>query len=316
VVFSFNSLLSPAQNTIYQANIRVQNRGALFGYVSSIQTLVMVSVGYIAGTVLDIDEELFRLIFVIIGVCGLVSSLLMALIKSTKQIDDDVPPLTMRSLFRDTIGSSMKVLKTNRDFACFERNFFLYGIGYMVVLPAIPKYLVEYLHMDYTHTFLGKVILAQLGVLALSPLAGKLHDKKNPAWFTFVSFGLLSCYPLLLFVSSLTIGSGWENFLAYAAFLIFGVAMAGVAVAWNISSIYFAGNRDVSMYQGVHVTLTGMRGLFAPFLGYALLSIVDVRATFVLAFVLQVTASVLSLKLYREMEAKRFSTEELLLGTH
>jgi hypothetical protein len=55
VVFSFNSLLSPAQNTIYQANIRVQNRGALFGYVSSIQTLVMVSVGYIAGTVLDID---------------------------------------------------------------------------------------------------------------------------------------------------------------------------------------------------------------------------------------------------------------------
>jgi hypothetical protein len=70
------------------------------------------------------------------------------------------------------------------------------------------------------------------------------------------------------------------------------------------------------MYQGVHVTLTGMRGLFAPFLGYALLSIVDVRATFVLAFVLQVTASVLSLKLYREMEAKRFSTEELLLGTH
>jgi MFS family permease len=236
----------------------------------------------------------------------------MALIKCDKKVDDEVPPLTLNSLFRDTVVRSIEVLKHNRDFARFEFNFFLYGIGYMVVLPAIPKYLVEYLHMDYTHTFLGKVILAQLGVLLLSPLAGKMYDRKNPAFFTFISFGLLSSYPLLLLTSSLVLGTGWEDAIAYAAFLIFGIAMAGVNMAWNISSIYFAGNRDVSMYQSVHVTLTGLRGLFAPFLGYGLLKLVDVRAPFVLAFGLQVTASVLSYKLYKSMEAKRYATAELL----
>ena len=44
--------------------------------------------------------------------------------------------------------------------------------------------------------------------------------------------------------------------------------MGGVSVLWNISSMRFAGeDEDAGLYQAVHLTAVGVRGLFAPLLG-------------------------------------------------
>lgn len=306
IVFSFNSFLSPAQNSIYQINIKQENRGIIFGYTSSLITLVMILASYIAGRILDINESWFRYIFAFVGIMGCISALIMALIKVRKNGSREKAFTNLKQLFIKPIARMLEVLKQDRDYAVFQRNFFIYGMAFMMILPAIPKYLIDYLNMDYSQTFLAKAIISQVGILILAPIAGKVFDNKNPAFFTSLTFGCVSLYPLILLISSFFIGHPFANYFVYLAFLVFGIGMSGMIIAWNISSIYFAGDQDVSMYQSVHVTLTGIRGLFAPFLGLAVMKLFGIRTLFVITILLLLLASVLSYKLYLAMDKKKF----------
>jgi hypothetical protein len=54
--------------------------------------------------------------------------------------------------------------------------------------------------------------------------------------------------------------------------IILGIARGGGTLAWNIGHNDFAKPERAGRYMGVHATLTGIRGAFAPFLGIALYS--------------------------------------------
>ena len=304
LLFSFNAFISPAQNSIFQTNIRPKNRGILFGYFSSLITLTAIIFSFVAGKMLDINEQWFRYIFLMIGVFGCFSSLIMAQIKTKKESFDEKAFLTLKQVFFKPIQRTLEVLRTNKDFAIFQRNFFLYGIGFMIILPAIPVYLVDFLKMDYTQTFLAKGVLAQVGILVFAPIAGKFFDKRHPTFFTSLSFGGLSLYPFILLISSFLLKTNFVNLIVYSAFLVFGIAMSAVHISWNMSSIFFAGKEDASMYQSVHVSLTGLRGIFAPFLGFLILRLFGVRAVFCVSMFMFFLSSFLSYKHYLKMKKK------------
>jgi MFS family permease len=306
LLFSFNAFISPAQNAILQTNISPKNRGNIFGYTASFITLVSVIFSFVIGKILDVNEDWFRYFFAIVGIFGLVHAIIMSRIQLKKSHNTDKAFISFKHIFYTPIARSLEVLKKNKEFAIFQRNFFIYGIAFMVLLPAIPKYLVEYLEMDYSQTFLAKGIISQIGILFLAPLAGRFFDKKNPALFTSLTFMLLSLYPLILLVSSFFLGTSSVNYIVYFAFFVYSLAMSGIIISWNISSICFAGDEDVSMFQSVHVSLTGLRGLFAPFLGLLVMKTFGIRAVFVLAFALFVFASILSFKLYLKMDDKKW----------
>jgi len=305
LVFSFNALLSPAQNTIYQANFRAENRGTVFGINASILTLVVLTFSFFSGKLLDINEDWFRYIFMMVGIMGVISSLFLAKIKIRKNSFRTKAFISWKQLISGPIIRTLEVFRINKYFAYFERNFFIYGISYIMLLPAIPKYLVTYLNMDYSQTFLAKGVISQLGILFLAPLAGKIFDRKNPAYFTFFTFGLLSLYPFLLLISSFYLHQDFVNIIVYLAFFIFGIAMSAIFISWNISSIFFAEENDVSMYQSVHVTLTGLRGLIAPALGYAIMKLIGIQAVFLVSATLFLLASTLSYKLYLQMKNEK-----------
>ena len=299
-VFSFNSLISPAQNSIYRNNISVDNRGTLFGYTVSLVTLVAIIFSYSAGKLMDINEDWFRYIFSVAGLMGCISALLMAMIKiENKKFYSS--KLKLKEIFLTPVLSSFSILKKNRDFAIFQRNFFIYGIGFMIILPAIPKFLVEYLKMDYSQTFMAKGVISQLGILFLAPIAGKIHDKKNPAFFASLAFLTLGFFPFILLISSYFVDTGIANYIVYFSYLIFGVGMSGIVISWNMSSICFAGEDDVSMYQSVHVTLTGLRALIVPFIGYLILRYFGIKIVFIVSLSMFWLAAALSYQNYLRM---------------
>ncbi len=300
-VFSFNSLLSPAQNVILQNKFRKENRGLLFGYTASIITIVMITVSYITGILMDRNEQFFRIYFIFVGIMGFISMLVLSMIKVNKK---SLPPskFSFNKIFIQPIVGAFEVLKKDKNFAIFQRNFFIYGFAYLSLLPAIPKYLVDYLGWDYSKTFIGKSIISQLGILILAPLAGKIHDKKSPAYFTGFTFLILALYPFFLFISSFYTGQIYSMILVYTAFALFGVGMAGMVISWNISSLFFAGQKDVSMYQSVHVTLTGLRGMIFPLIGLFIMKTFGIRILFTVALLVFMLASFLSFRLYKKMK--------------
>jgi len=52
--------------------------------------------------------------------------------------------------------------------------------------------------------------------------------------------------------------------------VITGIVNGGGNLAWQLGHNDFAPRDQLSTYMGIHVTLTGVRGAFAPFLGMAL----------------------------------------------
>jgi MFS family permease len=314
LMFSFNALMSPAQNTIFQLNFRKENRGTALGYMSSIMLLTALLVSYFAGKLLDLNESYFRYYFVVVAILGMIGALIYSRIKIRKLNRRMEKAFTSwRELLYGPVKRSLELLKSNKEFARFEGAYFIYGIGFMVLLPAIPKYLVDFLQMDYSQTFLAKGVLSQLGILLLAPLAGKIFSTRNPVQFNGFNFAFLSLYPTVLLLSSFFLNSYIALQLVYVAFIIFGIAMSGVHISWNISSIFFAGDEDVAMYQSVHVTLTGLRGMFAPFLGYALLELIGLRAVFITSMFMFILSSWLNFRQYTCIKKKVASPDPNLI---
>ena len=52
--------------------------------------------------------------------------------------------------------------------------------------------------------------------------------------------------------------------------VVFGVARGGGNLAWSLGHNDFAHPERAGLYMGVHATLTGLRGVFAPFVGMLL----------------------------------------------
>ncbi|MCD4830086.1 MAG: MFS transporter [Candidatus Cloacimonetes bacterium] len=290
ILYSFNALYIPLQNSMLQRAFSARVRGRVFGWMSSITTLVVVLLSFFGGRLLDVNEGAYRPMFAIFGIVGFVGTSMLAFIRYTNPAKPVVKePLSLSGLLLGPIKRAWLLLHHNRGFALFELSYFIYGMGFLLIIPVIPRYLVTDLGMDYTQSFLAKGVIAQLGIMLLSPLAGRLHDNRHPLKYSAVAFALLALYPMLLLASSFA--GDWSHMMVYLAFACFGVAMAGVNISWNLGSIYFAGDEDASMYQSVHVTLTGVRGALVPFMGLGLMRLAGIRAVFLTAVVLQLTAA-------------------------
>ncbi len=309
LMYSFSSLILPAQNSIIQTNIRTVNRGKIFGYLTSLATLLMMITTLASGFILERNESFFRPLYMVVGITGFFGVLALALCKTPTRIVS-VPKKGKRmNMFSEPIKRTIEILKTDKDFAIFQRNFFIYGIGFIILLPVIPKYLVDNLGMGYFSSFLAKGVISQIGLLLLSPLIGKIFDKTHPTKFTATGFAIYGLFPLLLLISSFgkinlaTVG-------VYVAYIFFGIGMAVIHMSWNISSIYFAKKQNSSMYQSVHVTLTGVRGLLTPILGYLVMLVLGVRAVFVVSFCCLFTAAILNYKHYLDLHEKEFNWQQ------
>ncbi|HNT52012.1 MAG TPA: MFS transporter [Candidatus Syntrophosphaera sp.] len=303
LLFASNSLIVPAQNSIYQRNINQRRRARVFGLTLSLAMGVSVLVTFVAGRLLDIREQSFRWILVVTGLSGFIHAVVLSLIRIQEPLTErSCAPLSLKQTLLEPITGTLKLLRDNKPFARFERSFSIYGMGFIMMQPVIPIYLVDKLQLNYTTNFLAKGILSQLGLLFLSPLLGKLHDRMHPFRFISGAFALLMVFPLLVVVSSLWSGGQLlPVILVFAAYLVFGIAMAAVNVSWNMSSIFFAGQQNASIYQSVHVTMTGIRGLIAPVLGIALMKIFNITAVFVVAAGFLLLAAIVSWRDYRSI---------------
>ncbi|HNT28180.1 MAG TPA: MFS transporter, partial [bacterium] len=170
-------------------------------------------------------------------------------------------------------------LRENAPFRRFEAAFFTYGSGFMVVLPAMPILLVDHLNLSYSVVSFGRGVMSAIFLIIFTPLLGRVLDRRDPVFLSMVSFFTLIAYPTLLIAAWFLRGAAEPLF--YLSFAAFGIAMAGVTLTWNVGPMYFAATpQEIPRLMSVHVTLTGLRGLLVPILGYFLLKI-GVLAPFV-----------------------------------
>ncbi len=288
-----NSLNIPLRNRVMQANYPPDRRSGYYGRLAALVSLVMLVVSWPAGRFLDLAPDNWRWIFLIMALAGVIDRSLWFRIPENPEVRRRRPelgspdwmgqPQALWSQLTRPLVNMRDVLNRNRQFFRWEMQFMLYGLGFFVIITVQPGYLVEGLGLSYSEISIGQVALARLGGVLALPLMGHFHDRHNPASFCARIFVFLALFPLLLYFCSF-LPAGLGRLLPfYAAFFLQGVAMSGVMVAWIMSSMAFAGDEDGALYQSIHVTMVGFRGMVGPLLGWSVKTYFGWGSAFALA---------------------------------
>jgi hypothetical protein len=289
-VFLADPIFIPAQQSVLQSNYDPAWRGRMLGRVILWTRGFFILAALGTGYALDHEPALYRLLFPAAGVIGFLGYLQFALIRVRRPPREAAPE---RPSILETVRNFGAILRDNRDFDRFERNFLVYGIGFFLVLPANVFLLVDHLRMAYSEISLARLVLFQATFALLSPLAGTFFDRLKAVRTASVSFAVLALYPLCLYFAY-TLHSVT---LAYAGFAVFGAAMAGVHTAWSLGALQYAGKQDASVFMGLHVTVVGVRGLFVPVIGYAVTALFNLGAVYLVASALFLLAALLMRRL-------------------
>jgi len=296
-VHLFAALVYPAQNGILQANIRAERRGQVFGWGALVQNLTMALVSIAVGRLLDTDPGSYRVIYPVIGCLGFVYPLVLSqLPRPEGDLTHDpsrfftVPRLPLGPVRLGRLAGALirpfreaaTTFATDRTFLWFEVNFMIYGVAFMMLVPVVPLFFVNELNLNYREISSARVLIASLGVALLSPVAGRLLDRLNPVRMSSWSNAVISLYPVTLALGALFLGSR-PAMVAYLAFAVYSVGMAGVNVTWNMGSIWFSPPGEGGYYQGIHVAMVGIRGLIGPVVGFTVLHFLGYWQVFALA---------------------------------
>ncbi|MDQ3021017.1 MAG: MFS transporter [Bacteroidota bacterium] len=303
-----DSLIKPSWNTVFKHNYTDTKRSVLYSYASSLYTVIVLIVTTLLGYLLDLNYELYKVFYPMAGIFDILAYINLAkMIRMGKlnveQSKNKFTGIISKRLLKDIlilpVRNLIKIFQDNKPFFRFEIYFFLYGMAFMIASPAVPIFLVETLQLDYAPISIAKGLVFYTATILFTPVMGRIHGVGNPTKFCGYLFLSLVFYPLfMLSIKYFGIDNHFisPETLLYITYFFLGISMSGVIMSWNLSSIYYAPHSQVANYQAIHITLTGVRGLFAPFIGYLLLKLISIEATFIVSSFFFLMAGIMMMK--------------------
>ncbi len=251
---------------MYRVLYPTTHRGTAVGLLKAIMAvsaLVVTAAGYVW---FNHQESLYWVLFLAVAMLLLISSLFYGAIPVRPQ-DSMVATGTGSPLV--AFGKGLKVFLTDRRFLLYQIGFSFAGTANHMVFWMIPNLCTRYLRLSDENTRLISALIPALLVTFSAPFWGRYLDRVNPM-LGRATFNVLQGIAFVLFAVGGLSGMIW---LVVVGSLLHGVSAGGSAVNWLTGSLYFAGRDRVSLYNAVHVGLTGVRGFLAPLVGLMLYSV-------------------------------------------
>jgi len=280
-----NPIIYPTINQLLKNNYKHEHFGRLYGRSTIWNKIVMMTVTFAYGLLLDYDYYAFRYIFPFTAIFGIFSVYLLTRIRFQKHLIRTEKQRLSVSI-KESIKGMLQILKQNKPYRHFEIGFMFYGFAFMSTISVITLFFSKELDMNYTSVAFYKNGYNIIAILLL-PLFGRLIGKIDPRKFAAITF--LSMFLVLFFLvvtEYFPYYTWFYNIKLYYALIFYmlahGLFASTMGLLWSIGSVYFCKNEHADMYQAVHLTLTGERALFAPFLGVLFLSLFGFTITFLI----------------------------------
>lgn len=261
------------RSTIWTANYPTTIRARVAGKITTIQVELVALAGLLLGQAMDKNEEAFRLILPMYAAVGLIGVWRLSkmrlrqrrtLAAAERQFTEDegAPSLNPVALWR--------VLANDRRFGAFMLCQMLIGTGNLMLGPIVIVILEDRFDTGYMGVIIAHTIPLSIMPLFI-PLWARLLDRVHIIWFRSIHSWFFVAAAIVYYIAAT------QDMVAllYAAAVIKSMAFGGGALAWTLGHLDFAPTDRSSQYMGVHVTLTGLRGLIAPLLGILLYSVFE-----------------------------------------
>ncbi len=293
IYFSGNIIIFPAINVLLKTNYRHENFGKLYSYASSLSKIILLISTFAYGLLLDADNFAFRYVFPFIGLLGVISLYVLSEIDYSKVVQHP-QALKFRDSIKESWRNTVNILKTNRPYLHFEIGFMFYGFSFMISVTIINIFFQDALHLNYTSVAFYKNAYNILAIILL-PYFGKLLSNIDPRRFAAITFSALFMYIFFLLMTDYFPGHVeiWGikvYYMLILSFLFYGIFAATMALLWFIGSAYFCKPEEADDYQSVHLSLTGVRSIFAPIFGIYFYELIGFSGTFIMTMVVLLIA--------------------------
>jgi len=239
---------------IYTQNYAATRRGSMLS--NSIVLGLIASVGFAlgGGQLLDWRLDTFRIILGAMAVACLVASRATAGMPA-----DPFTPGRNANPFH-----ALRYAREDRIFGWMLFIWMLMGWGNLMVLPLRVEYMANPrfgINASNAQIAFISGIVPSLVRIVSTHFWGRLFDRHNFFLIRTVLNGMFLLAIVTFFSTRhiVVLGIG-------AA--LFGFAVAGSNIAWNLWVTKFAPPERTSDYMSVHTFLTGIRGVAAPFVGF------------------------------------------------
>lgn len=262
------------RTTVWRQNYSRELRARITGKLATIQVLSVATLGFGLGMAMDLDERAFRLFFPL-GACLAITGVWAwsrvrvrqgpALVGAERRIGSGEDRPSISPLL------ALRVLREDRRYAAYMSCMMLLGLGNLMVAPVLVIALRDLFHMEY----LGGIVIANSLPLAMMPVSiplwARLLDRVH-----VIEFRAIHCWFFVTASSIIALAAVTRSpDMLYFSSVIQGLAYGGGVLAWNLGHLDFAPAHRASEYMGVHVTLTGLRGLMAPFLAVGIWKLLE-----------------------------------------
>jgi len=286
VYYFGNITIYPTINFFLKSNYRLHNFGKLYSYSTTVNKIVLLFSTFVYGLILDANNYNFVYVLPVISVLGMISVFILSKIEYP---DENIvlPKLSLIKSVRNSAGTMLNILKKNVGYRHFEIGFMFYGFAFMTTYTVVNIYFYEALDLNYSSVAFYRNAYNILAILIL-PFAGRILGKIDPRKFAVITFSSLMLYVFFLMMTQyfpyFTEIYNIQLYYTLIFYILFhGVFAATMVLLWNIGSAYFCKPSEAGTYQSIHLSLTGVRSIFAPLLGVLFYELFGFTFTFGLA---------------------------------
>jgi MFS family permease len=277
----FLSGLIAVRSSLWKSNYPQSHRARIAGRIQTLSALLMLAIGAVVSLLFDRHAEYYRIVYPLIAVVGVLSLIPLRRIRvrgeraELRRLERQLAAGQRNGTwgrFRHGLTEASSILKRDRGFARYCTAQYLLGSANLMVDPVLTIFLTQSLSWGYFGSYL---LMEQIPtVLALVTISrwAPLFDRVGVLRFRVVNTAIwLTSFLLVtvaLFVRSTPTGIATAGLtLLVGSRIVNGIARGGGSIAWNIGHLHFAGEHDADLYMGIHVALTGLRGLLMSFVG-------------------------------------------------
>ena len=254
--------LTTLRSVVWSLNYARHNRAKATSQIQMINSLVTVAISSAIGPFLDAFPTSLGLLYGSGAVLGIVGIFFFNRVRVQGEPEHLLEEKRRGSIEEKRLGF-IQILKQDKRFARYQLAMFGAGFGNMLMEAPLIFLITREMQASYTTSLMIVMVIPMLMSLVSLPLWAIYLDRVHVAQFRARQSVLWVVAQLLTFIGASLGSITW----LYVGRFIMGITRGGGTLAWQLGHNDFAPPNQLSQYMGVHVTLTGLRGATAPFIG-------------------------------------------------
>lgn len=257
------------RSLVWTFNYPRETRARVTSRLQFLTISTMTATSLAGGVFLDADPAGFRSVYgvgAVLAAVGVLAFSRVRIIDEPAQLAREREEPRRPGSMAAPLLRAWSVLRQDPGYARYQACQFLLGVSNMMIEAPLIYLVSHELQASYT---------ASIALTLAIPLG-----------FSLLTLPLWAAYLDRVHISEFRARHSWVWVLAQAVTwwgairgsllwlglgrALLGMGSGGGTLAWQLGHNDFARPENVGLYMGVHVTLTGVRGAFAPFLGMLL----------------------------------------------